>query len=628
MNSLNLYSEPVAPTGNATADGLRRVMGAPTQDLLSVVVREAVQNSWDARLDSKGQPAEILIRDRVLTSQQANRLREWFGDRTPPDALGKGLRDWLMGSSLRVLEIADFGTEGLSGPEHADEALKPGEAAHFVDFLRNVGKTHETVGGGTYGFGKSSFYGLSSCNTILVDTVTRRDGQFIRRSMGSGLGSRYSALSGDRTRNFTGRHWWGGDLTASSIAPLRNETARRFATEIGLPPRTETATGTTVCILNPELDEYGSSEELTVQIVRLLLANFWPKMVVRPGQEQPALIFRVFAGDTEKTVPAPETIAPFNLFAQALNAVRQERNDLPRAGEVRTGRPVEILGHIAMQAGPRLARPEELLLAGDESGAGFPEELFRNQGTSHLAEMRSGELVVRYEQADRLPNQEWEWAGVFRTSSEEKIERAFADSEPPTHDSWNSAALTDREHRRWLNSYHRTRNRLIREFVAPASPVRRSGDSLGLAAEKLGSMLPGLGEKENTSSSAGSRERAPRRKGRFRQAEFVKYDSLDGEHVAVFQLEWVPGSDQKGTVSVELFPRVLFEGRLVEIDQLPPGMEPPLIMAIRAQDDKVYAGSSALTFEASEPMVLRAQVRMNNQIPCSIDTKMEFTDAA
>src|SRR5699024_4819406 len=244
----------------------------------------------------------------------------------------------------------------------------------------------------------------------------------------------------------------------------------------------------------PELDEYGSSEELTVQIVRLLLANFWPKMVVRPGQEQPALIFRVFAGDTEKTVPAPETIAPFNLFAQALNAVRQERNDLPRAGEVRTGRPVEILGHIAMQAGPRLARPEELLLAGDESGAGFPEELFRNQGTSHLAEMRSGELVVRYEQADRLPNQEWEWAGVFRTSSEEKIERAFADSEPPTHDSWNSAALTDREHRRWLNSYHRTRNRLIREFVAPASPVRRSGDSLGLAAEKLGSMLPGLGE--------------------------------------------------------------------------------------------------------------------------------------
>lgn len=49
----------------------------------------------------------------------------------------------------------------------------------------------------------------------------------------------------------------------------------------------------------------------------------------------------------------------------------------------------------------------------------------------HVALMRPAELVVRYLEGRPAPDEDREWAGVFRCSDEPDIETAFANSEPP-----------------------------------------------------------------------------------------------------------------------------------------------------------------------------------------------------
>src|SRR5437660_11775651 len=49
MKALDLQSEKYQPTGSISADGVRNQLGRPRLDRLTLLVREAVQNSWDAR---------------------------------------------------------------------------------------------------------------------------------------------------------------------------------------------------------------------------------------------------------------------------------------------------------------------------------------------------------------------------------------------------------------------------------------------------------------------------------------------------------------------------------------------------------------------------------------------------
>ena len=43
------WSQRFAPEGSAAAEGIAKQLGIPSLDPLTVLVREAAQNSWDAR---------------------------------------------------------------------------------------------------------------------------------------------------------------------------------------------------------------------------------------------------------------------------------------------------------------------------------------------------------------------------------------------------------------------------------------------------------------------------------------------------------------------------------------------------------------------------------------------------
>ena len=82
-------------------------------------------------------------------------------------------------------------------------------------------------GGGTHGFGKSSFYGVTSLSTIIVYTRTKVNKQFETRLIACALGKQVETK--------TGRHWWGKWSDDGQVVnPLINDDADAVAEKIGL----------------------------------------------------------------------------------------------------------------------------------------------------------------------------------------------------------------------------------------------------------------------------------------------------------------------------------------------------------------------------------------------------------
>ena len=66
LTPLHRESEPYSQYGNISADGIQRLLGAPNLNALQILIRETVQNSWDAGKDIPG-PVGYRLRFRELS---------------------------------------------------------------------------------------------------------------------------------------------------------------------------------------------------------------------------------------------------------------------------------------------------------------------------------------------------------------------------------------------------------------------------------------------------------------------------------------------------------------------------------------------------------------------------------
>lgn len=521
---LRLHSEPFSASGNLAADGYRKLLGAPSISLLQTVVREAVQNSCDASLGDR--PTEVLFRLRTLTPEQSSVLWDKVFASLPAGGDSGRELQGLRQSPVRVLEIADFGTGGLAGPTRADLAPDPGEPTDFINFLRNVGAARDTnQGGGTYGYGKTSLYLASRCSTIVVDSQTTFRGSSTRRLMAAQLSSAFKAKDDKGTqRRFTGRHWWGvPSPEGDHVDPLEGEAAVELSTQLGLPDRNRRSKGTTIMIVDPLLGE-GSDQDVAQGLAEALLWFFWPRLLETTPAEK-RLNFRLVIEDREMVLPAPEQTPPLDLFARAMNDLR----DSPYAGEtIRSQRPIADLGRLRIVSGMRGERLDGY--AGEDSL--FPVR------SCHIAVMRPVELVVRYYKGHPLPDDLLEWAGVFVASSEPEVEAAFAASEPPAHDDWQPKFIEDRRPRTFVRVAVREIERHAAEYANPAQPARPSGDagpSLAGVAGLLGRMLEGAVEEGAGPRAPTPGGRGTRRSNRISPPVFQRLMFGDEGLVAVFQ---------------------------------------------------------------------------------------------
>ncbi len=482
MTPLTLFSEPFARTGNIAGEGFRRLLGRPALGLLQTVIREALQNSVDAA--PAGNSVEVKLRYRVLSGSELEQFRALAFSEIPPSLSepqasvteedeAQGLHRGLLGSHLGIFEIADFNTSGLAGPTRADE-ISEVEDLDFVNFFRNVGAARDTnLGGGTYGYGKTSLYALSGCSTIIVDSQTTCARQPVRRVMGCHLGNAFQDDHDGTPKRYTGRHWWGREDGEGGVDPAEGDEATQLADALGFPKRDEARMGTTIAIIAPHIDE---DADLSSELVESVLWNFWPRMCETTSPDRKISITLEIEG-IDVPIPVPETFPPLDLYAQALAKARACEGK-----EIQSPRYKAVLGNLAIVHGLRSPRAD----IAQRDGSLLPGR------SAHIALMRPVELVVRYLPGEAFPDDRLEWAGVFICSDEPDIECAFADAEPPAHDDWIPDMLPKGREKTLVNVALREIRLEAQTYAQPKSLAVRTeqkGPSVAGTATKLGKLL-------------------------------------------------------------------------------------------------------------------------------------------
>jgi hypothetical protein len=456
------WSQRFAPEGSAAAEGIMKQLGQPLLDPLTVLVREAAQNSWDAR-DGSG-PVEFRIDIRRI----GERCDAWRGRLLPLPAAETGINlEECLSPDSHLLVVSDRRTVGLGGPLRAGQREATGESPDFVQFVRNVGEPsdHE-FGGGTYGFGKGIFYRLSDAATILVDTMTGSVGQSRRRLMGAALG--HSWFDGDQ--RYTGRHWWGSIAADDVPDPLLGATADAVAGELGLPDFADGRTGTNIVIVGADLGVTGDEpelrrrtpEEAATFLASSILWHLWPKFF--PDGEGRSMTFAVAVDGHEVVVPSPDELDEFRPFVESLSVLR-EGQGIPHTRTI----PPRESGRFALSLASAGSGPTRRLVSAARPFEG---------PARHVARMRVAELIVDYVPGPPHPDPLLRYGGVFKAS--EGADRAFAAAEPPTHDDWVEKGL---------QGTVRGVVQGARRFV-----LRQIEDALGMGAPAVGGGGEGLGE--------------------------------------------------------------------------------------------------------------------------------------
>ncbi|PZF59238.1 hypothetical protein DEI92_09615 [Curtobacterium sp. MCBD17_034] len=468
--SARWWSQPFAEEGSATAEGIINQLGRPTLDELTVLVREAAQNSWDARTGT----------DTVDFSVRVTRLGDfasaWIRRLMPAPEGGAvaDLAEYLQPESV-IVTVSDRNTRGLGGPVRAGSKAPEGTRSDFVQFLRNVGEARDNeFGGGTYGFGKGIFYRLSGASTILVDSYIADGSDSERRLMGAALGA---SFYNNEERRFTGRHWW-GDVRDGIPDPVLGENAASLSDELGLPGFADGRTGTDIVIVGAQLDSRDSGiNSLNAAgefIASSILWNLWPKLV-RSEAETAPMRFSVEVNGRPIQVPDPSNVPHLRPFAEALRIVRADggtphtRKSAPR----HVGRLATELGAAEAPSSPvvDLARPF----------VGAPH---------HVARMRLAELVVDYLPGPEHPDPFFSYGGVFRSTVES--DEHFAAAEPPTHDDWVEAGLRGTSRGVVQNARHFVRRALEEKFGVAVRAQARGAAGLGVVAARLARLTPGI----------------------------------------------------------------------------------------------------------------------------------------
>lgn len=569
---LERLSERVGPTGSLQGDGLANLLGRPPFDPLTLALREAGQNIWDAR-DRSGTNLravpKMLIRVRMLTDTQAKVLERLVesgeaAEDEPPE--GNFLRTCLAKAGpVRVLEICDFGTTGLLG------AVDPQSyAGNFVRFFFDIGSAHFDGGdGGTYGYGRSSLYLAGFARTILVDSLTA-GAEPERRFMASRIGKSYEREVRGRRQRYTGRHFWGRLSDDRRVEPVVGRAAEGLARALGMPGREQGETGTTILIPWPDIP----AADAGGRIVDIVLHNLWPKLVSSSGSR--AMEIEVEEEGQPVAIPDPRSHPAYKLFVAALLDARTR--SAPRATPMLVTSSKRITGHIAFaQMDPRPA------LGSFEGQDLRPERIF-DRPVRHVALMRPSELVVRYLEFAGTGNDQ-EWAGVFLCAEEDQMMRAFASAEPPAHDDWVPDRLSGIE----ATLVRVTKTRRIPEavnerFGPRTESILRDGISISLAeaADRFSEcFLAGDGSAPGV--SIGGASSTGGHGGKLQPLIFDGLSQKEGKKIASFRTA-VKGGFQLSVVAV---PGI--EG-ITRPDDIPEGMELPVVKGWRHPDGSYTAG--------------------------------------
>ena len=515
---LNLYKQKYGADGGVDARSAENAIGRTSLDLWDLVLRESLQNTWDARIHQNG-PVTYSVDEFEMSVAQTHVLTSEVLHELPPKCQITELHRHIFHGRMRVLVISDSGTRGLGGPIRGHMSGS-GERRDFVDFVRNLGRsTSKGMQGGTYGLGKGVLYKASRLGVCLVYSQTHHAGSIEARLIAVSGGDGDYDYGGFR---FTGRNWWGVPGDDGIVDPLVGEPARNLAQRLGIPVPGEHETGTSIAILAPDNRGYDAGESRVSLMSAAALKWAWPHAIDTGGG--PNIRFRFTADGVAQAAPDPLSSPQYREFALAYLEGRKSILNPEYCADWQTTftkidskRPKQHLGLLIHRVA--------------HSPQSTASEL-----ENTVALLRAPRMVVRYLQVAAQSNGVPVY-GVFIAAHD--MDETFARAEPVTHDDWvyQQAALarnTGNPVKIALDRIRDTFKALAVEGVHATDGIGSKGSSVVSAA--LGKLLTGFAgsgaerQPEKIPSNSGERQR----KATVRQTSEPGLAVVDGRVAAKY----------------------------------------------------------------------------------------------
>ena len=430
-NRLNA-SGNLAKTFKNEAPEARGVLAqGPPSDEATLLVREAIQNSWDSALEMRDRlqatgtevhPFEVRFkfrsvsgraRENLILALGLRELAERSAEVGDKSKLGLSPSDCLDGldrpGDLHLLEVVEQAAGGMYGPWI-------GNQSKMALALSSTGVTSDVPGrGGSYGYGKAGLIRGSATRTVLAYTcfAERSDDPGITRRL---LGMTYWDTHTVGRDSFVGSARLGRTHEETTAVPLENEDADQLARLLRFEirnPRLPADHGTSFLLVDPTVEP----EDLANAVER----NWWPALM------EPSLHFNVVIEDIEGALyhPRPRSNATLRPFIDAYEAATVPQDN--KREHIRT-RVLQKIG--------QFEKPGTLGLVADLDDWSNPDDRAGEPADSHcslVALVRTPRMVVEYLDAGRsVPYVR----GCF--VADESVNEALRQTEPKGHDSWQT----------------------------------------------------------------------------------------------------------------------------------------------------------------------------------------------
>ncbi|MDH6140462.1 transcriptional regulator with XRE-family HTH domain [Kitasatospora sp. GP30] len=482
---------------------------------VSVLAREATQNSLDARLDT-GEPVRVRYTLHELRGEALARFREAIDwERLLPHyqaltadggqqgkvsrTIAAGLRDMYQHDRLVLLRVDDYNATGLTGDDY-DNGLFAAVVRRQLDSQKR-----DAGAGGSYGLGKATLWATSRLGLVLINSTLSEphEGRTERRLIGR-LDLPWREVEG---RQLAGPAWFGRpDPATESAEVVRSWWADEETVEKLHLTRESAAPGTSFLIVgahdvaslvpvNDTVDEEEAGEDeysvhrMHARLVDALGCNFWAAMT-GGGDHKPHLEASV------RTLRNGEVLIPEEHVDPAVAQPSRTRA-LRTFLEGKTVDRLTARGQVA-----RTTVPLNVPLHGGQSRGGMPHEAVLlvthaedgDDRTNRLISMRGNRMTVKDSAVTNVPIGTNPFQAILLTGraagraapGAEAAEEFLRASEPPEHDKWGqteelSLSYSPSAYRR-IAALTTAANTAVRDLVAVPRAKSRSGGEAKIAS--------------------------------------------------------------------------------------------------------------------------------------------------
>ena len=312
--NVQLFESVYKPrAGGTTTKAVTRTIASSGLSQLEVLLREAVQNSYDARLNNN-KPLRIKFNCYKFSKDNTDFISNLFKE---SGKIGAKLCKSILTIHYNF-EIVDRNTTGLTGFNGFQEKESDVEEKfhHFV-YMTGNDDIKDKGSGGSYGFGKAALYKYSDFRTIVVYSriYLKSSNQFQSRFI--------ICRIDDRLPEKESRCWWGAEgkyLDGTTYAkPINGKEADFLAGKFGMTPFTENETGTDILILKPLVKEgFDSFARTFEEEMPVLICHwFWPKIITQNFLKKIDFSLTLNDDDISENIPDPTEIYPYSTFTRA-----------------------------------------------------------------------------------------------------------------------------------------------------------------------------------------------------------------------------------------------------------------------------------------------------------------------